>query len=368
MNQILTVNCGSSSVKLALFQQNHSRLEPLDKVIVERVDNHAEAIQAGIQKLDGFQPEQLVGIGHRVVHGGPHFSEAVQISTRIKQQITACIEFAPLHNPANLAGIDACQAQFDVPQVAIFDTAFHANMPAYASTYALPADITASLHIRRYGFHGTSHEYVGRQAATMLDKPFQQSKIITLHLGNGASACAIKNGQSIDTTMGFTPLEGLVMGTRCGDIDPALFGILQDKLGKTADEIDHLLNKQSGLKGIAGSNDMRDLLASNEPTAQLALEVFCYKIRKTIGAYLAALADEGGAADAIIFTAGIGENSAEIRQRCCEGLASLGLQIDPEANCHTTHGEISTSNSTIKIMVIPTNEALMLAQQTLQTL
>ncbi len=278
------------------------------------------------------------------------------------------IPLAPLHNPANLLGIEvALESAPEVPQVAVFDTAFHQSLPPYAFRYALPQDWYERHRIRRYGFHGTSHGYVAGQAAAHLNKPLTSVNLITLHLGNGASVAAIKNGNSVDTSMGLTPLEGLIMGTRSGDIDPAIIFYLVRKADLSQNEIESLLNKHSGLKGVCGVNDMREiaqLADKGDEPARLAIEMYCYRIKKYIGAYYAVLGD----VDALVFTAGIGENAAGIRLQSCEGLAHLGIEIDEKKNEFNTSGifEIQSDASAIKILVIPTDEELEIAEQTVE--
>ncbi len=308
----------------------------------------------------------LFGIGHRVVHGGEEFREPTLIDDAVIAAIRRKIPLAPLHNPANLLGIEVTRARRpDVPQVAVFDTAFHHSLPPHAYHYAIPYQLYESLQIRRYGFHGTSHQYVANTAASHLGKPLESLNLITLHLGNGASAAAVERGRSVDTSMGMTPLEGLMMGTRCGDLDPAIVFFLATTGGKTLEEVEGLLNSQGGLRGICGVNDMREALesaASGDDRARLAIEMYAYRIKKYIGAYLAVL----GRVDALIFTAGIGENSAEIRARSCAGLAGLGIEIDPARNGERVDGvhEIQREGSPVKILVVPTNEELEIAEET----
>jgi acetate kinase len=273
---------------------------------------------------------------------------------------------APLHNPPNLAGIEVCLRLFpEVRQVAVFDTAFHHTMPAHACRYAVPQSWYHGHHVRRYGFHGTSHGYVARQAATHLQRPLASMNLITLHLGNGASAAAIQSGECVDTSMGFTPLEGLMMGTRSGDLDPAILFYLARETGISLDALEHALNHESGLKGICGVNDMREaqrLAAAGEEGAQLAIDMYCYRIRKYIGAYYAVLGD----LDAVVFTAGIGENSPVIRSRACKGLDHLGIRIDAARNAQTCKGvfEIQDATAPIQLLVVPTNEEFEIARQT----
>ncbi|NOR71897.1 MAG: acetate/propionate family kinase, partial [Methylomarinum sp.] len=359
--KILVINSGSSSIKYSLFEMDN--LTVLASGVIERIgesssphlyqwldrdgmlqkvgsksiiENHQQGIAEIIkQLLDSSvlkKMSDLSGIGHRVVHGGELFHQPVLIDDSVLEGIRKMIPLAPLHNPANLTGIEIfLQHVQNIPQVAVFDTAFHQTMPAYAFHYALPKALYEQEQVRRYGFHGTSHYYVAKQAANFLNKPLQQLNLIVLHLGNGASATAIEQGQSVDTSMGMTPLEGLVMGTRSGDIDPAIPFYLNAKKGMTHEEIDALLNKQSGLKGICGENDMRavhQMANKGDEDAQLALDIYCYRIKKYIGAYFAVL----GKVDAVIFTGGIGENDAYVREKSCEGLGLFGLEIDNKKN------------------------------------
>ena len=309
---------------------------------------------------------ELFAIGHRVVHGGESFREPKIIDVEVLQQIRDMIPLAPLHNPANVMGIEVALLQApDIPQVAVFDTAFHHSIPAYANRYALPVEFYNKHGLRRYGFHGTSHQYVANQAASCLGKTLESLNLITLHLGNGASAAAISKGQSIDTSMGFTPLEGLIMGTRCGDIDPAIHFHIGRTTGMSSNEIESVLNKESGLKGICGVSDMREvhrLADAGDDQAQLALEMYCYRIKKYIGAYYAAL----GSVDAVVFTGGIGENDAWVRQRCCAGLTAMGIELDMQKNPSARSGifDIHTETSQVSLLVIPTNEELEIALQT----
>lgn len=312
-------------------------------------------------------PGELSGIGHRVVHGGEKFKEPTRITPEVLAAIQALIPLAPLHNPANLLGIEvALESAPSVPQVAIFDTAFHQSLPPYAYRYAIPRKLYEAHQVRRYGFHGTSHRYVAKKAAEFLGRPLDSLNLISLHLGNGASAAAIQNGKCIDTSMGLTPLEGLIMGTRCGDLDPAIIFYLGRETGLSSKEVETILNKESGLKGICGANDMRtvgELAAGGDPEAQLAIRMYCYRIKKYIGAYHAAL----GPLDALIFTGGIGEHASFIRQGCCAGLAHLGLELDQEKNRGLRDGDaaLESRDSRVKILVIPTNEELEIAEQTM---
>ena len=309
---------------------------------------------------------EITAVGHRVVHGGETFKAPVMINEEVIETITKNIPLAPLHNPSNLTGIEVALSAFpDSKQVAIFDTAFHQSIPPYAFLYALPYELYEKEKVRRYGFHGTSHAYTSEKCAEYLNKPLDQLNMLTVHLGNGASIAAIKNGKCVDTTMGMTPLEGLVMGTRTGDIDPAIPFFLANHMHMTLEEIDALLNKESGMKGICGENDMREVfskLENGDKRAKLALEVYNYRIKKYIGAYYAIL----GGLDAIVFTAGIGEHSPEIRKDSCSGLDHMGIVLDDEKNDSYKSGisEISADESRVKILVIPTNEELRIAQET----
>ncbi|MFA4854705.1 MAG: acetate kinase [Candidatus Omnitrophota bacterium] len=344
--KILVINSGSSSIKFKLFQMPAERL--IEKGSLEHIGekgskfaNHYSGLRIILDKINSVQ-----AVGHRVVHGAEKFKKPVVVDRGVIKGIKKCCAIAPLHNPANLSGILACQKLLPgVKQVAVFDTAFHQSIPAYAYIYGLPYDYYQRLGIRKYGFHGTSHQYVSLEAGRILKKPLNKLKLITCHLGNGCSITAIDKGRSIDTSMGFTPLEGLVMGTRCGDIDPALITHIMRKKKLDIKQMELILNKESGLKGISGiSNDMRSLEAkakAGNQRARLAIDIFVYRIRKYIGAYLSVL----GGLDALIFTAGIGENQAGIRKKICKGL--FGCLEKP-----------------VKIMVIPTDEELMIARQT----
>ncbi|MBP6823703.1 MAG: acetate kinase [Acidobacteria bacterium] len=326
--------------------------------------------ESGLNEIQSVS--DIHAVGHRVVHGGEQFKQSVLISDEVLRGIDDCIDLAPLHNPANIKGILAARELFGagLPQVAVFDTAFHQTLPEHAYLYALPYQFYRRHKVRRYGFHGTSHRYVAYRYRHLLNIPREQVNIITLHLGNGCSATAIKAGNSVDTSMGMTPLEGLVMGTRSGDIDPSIIDFLISKEGLTAQETEGLLNKQSGLLGISGlTNDMRELLEeareNKDRRALLAIELFCYRACKYIGAYLAAM----GGADAVIFTGGIGENSAEIRSRICQGLEWCGLQLDAAANSTLAGGDeglISAADSRLKAYVIPTDEELLIARDTVR--
>jgi acetate kinase len=312
-------------------------------------------------------------VGHRVVHGGELFKESSLVDDRVLKGIEDCIDLAPLHNPNNLKGIMAAKEIFgkDVPQVAVFDTSFHHSIPEHAYLYAIPYHLYRRHRIRRYGFHGTSHRYVAFRYRALRGLTREQTNIITLHLGNGCSAAAIKGGDSMDTSMGMTPLEGLVMGTRSGDLDPAIVSVIARKEGMSASEVDTLLNTQSGLLGISGlTNDMRELQAElkehDDRRVRLAVEVFCYRARKYIGAYLAAM----GGAEAVIFTGGIGENSAEVRERICAGMEWAGLHLDAQKNQETTgrEGIISSDDSKLLAYAIPTDEELLIARDTVRVI
>ncbi len=394
--KILVLNSGSSSIKYQLFNMENENV--LAKGIVERIGiddsflehevngdeivikedipNHSKGISLVIDALldDNHgvlaSMDEINAVGHRVVHGGEKFADSVKITDEVVKQMEDVSDLAPLHNPPNIAGIKVCQELMpEKPQVGVFDTAFHQSMPAEAYTYALPYEYYEKYGVRRYGFHGTSHRFVAKRAAKLIDKDYNDSKIITCHLGNGASVAAVKNGKSIDTSMGLTPLEGLVMGTRCGDIDPAIVPFLQEKEDLSSKEIDNIMNKESGLLGISGiSNDSRDIqeaAADGNERAQLAGDVFNYRVKKYIGAYTAAM----GGVDAIVFTAGIGENAIEIREGILDGLEYLGFELDKEANdSRGKEIEISKAGSDTRVFVIPTNEELVIARDTAEIL
>src|ERR671937_2356475 len=367
---VLVLNCGSSSVKFQLIVTDLERIaqnadKRLARGTIERIGG-----EAGITEVRSVA--DIHAVGHRVVHGGERFTHSVLITDEVLRGIEDCIELAPLHNPANIRGIQAAREVFGagLPQVAVFDTAFHQTLPDYAYLYALPYQWYRRHRIRRYGFHGTSHRYVAYRYRKLRAIEREGTNVITLHLGNGCSAAAIRAGDSVDTSMGLTPLEGLVMGTRSGDIDPAIFDFIAAKEGLSAQEVDSVLNKQSGLIGISGlTNDMRELLdeahESGDRRARLAVEIFCYRARKYVGAYLAAL----GGADALVFTGGIGENSAEIRARVCEGLGWMGVELDAalnEAHTNRREGVISRDGSRVAVYVIPTDEELLIARDTVR--
>jgi acetate kinase len=327
--------------------------------------------QSGVEHIKSTV--DIHAIGHRVVHGGELFTESARIDDKVLKGIEDCIDLAPLHNPGNLQGIMAAQQLFgkDTPQVAVFDTAFHHTIPEQASLYAIPYHLYRRYRMRRYGFHGTSHRYVAFRYRALRGLKREQTNIITFHLGNGCSATAIKGGQSIDTSMGMTPLEGLVMGTRSGDLDPSIVNLIAAKEGLSASAVEAMLNTQSGLLGISGlTNDMRDLLAESEEhddrRVRLAIEIFCYRARKYFGSYLAVM----GGADAIVFTGGIGENSPEIRARICEGMQWAGLTVDAAKNEQTVgrEGLISTEDAKLAAYAIPTNEELLIARDTVRVI
>ncbi|MDK2896205.1 MAG: acetate kinase [Candidatus Atribacteria bacterium] len=392
---ILVVNCGSSTVKYQLFSVDGKEedFQVRAKGIVERIGiagsklehksddqelvrerevaNHRVALEWIVEVL--ADPKvgvlrditEIDAVGHRVVHGGEDFSDSAVIDQEVLEAIKQCVNLAPLHNPPNILGIEACQSLMPgVPQVAVFDTAFHGTIPKQAYIYALPYQYYEKYKIRRYGFHGTSHRYVSQRGAQMLGIPLSESKLITCHMGGGVSFAAVKNGKSIDTSMGFTPLEGLVMGTRSGDLDPAIVLFLMEKEGLSIEEMDEILNKKSGVLGVSGiSSDTRDIEAA-APTnhrAQLTLDLIAYRAKKYIGAYHAIL----GGLDGIVFTAGIGENSSYIRKSICQGLLHLGIEIDDQRNkVRRKEAFINSDQSQVKVMVIPTNEELVIAWDT----
>lgn len=395
--KILVLNCGSSSVKYQLFDMTDESV--LAKGLVERV-GMTDAIlthrPAGKEKYCHVEPilehtsaikvvtnilvhpehgvirdvKEIDAVGHRVVHGGEKFSQSTLITQEVKNVLTEYIELAPLHNPPNLKGIAAAESVLpDVPQVGVFDTAFHSTIPRCAYLYALPYALYQRYRIRRYGFHGTSHKFVAQRVAQLMQKEFSALKIITCHLGNGASITAVDRGQSVETSMGFTPLEGLIMGTRAGDIDPAIIPYVMAKEELSLGEVDAMLNKHSGMLGVSGiGSDMRDIEKAAEgghERAQLALEMYRYRIRKYIGAYVAAM----NGVDAIVFTAGIGENDPTSRAIIGKHLSFFGVEIDEERNnCRGVEREISTLASKVKVWVIPTNEELMIARDTMEIL
>lgn len=389
---ILVINCGSSSLKYQLINSETEGV--LAKGLCERIGidgmltyqpeggekekseiampTHTEAINAVLAALTNEKSgvikslSEVGAVGHRVVHGGEKFTSSCLINDESMKAIEECNDLAPLHNPANLIGIRACQELMPgVPMVAVFDTAFHQTMPDVAYTYGIPYEYYEKYKVRRYGFHGTSHSYVSKRTAEIVGKPYDQMKIIVCHLGNGASISAVNCGKSVDTSMGLTPLEGLVMGTRSGDLDPAIIDFVGKKEGLSLDEMNEVLNKKSGMLGISGvSSDGRDLEAAAETgnkRAQLALDVFDYRVIKYIGAYVAAM----NGVDAIAFTGGIGENAIPVRETVVKSLGYLGIKLDEEAN--QTRGEnkvISTADSKVKVAIVPTNEELAICQET----
>ena len=327
--------------------------------------------RSGVQEIKSTA--DINAVGHRVVHGGEMFQESALIDARVLKGIENCIDLAPLHNPNNIKGIQAARELFgkDIPQVAVFDTSFHHSLPEQAYLYAVPYHLYRRHRIRRYGFHGTSHRYVAFRYRAMRGLTREQTNIITLHLGNGCSAAAIRGGSPVDTSMGMTPLEGLVMGSRSGDLDPAIVGVIARKEGLSASEVDTLLNTQSGLLGISGlTNDMRELQAElkehDDRRVRLAIEIFCYRAKKYIGAYLAGM----GGADAVVFTGGIGENSPEVRARICSGMEWAGLHLDPAKNQETVgrEAQISTDDSKLQAYAIPTDEELLIARDTVRVI
>jgi len=397
--RVVVVNSGSSSIKYETYEQKglvvaaqgllerigaqdsrlkHRWLTPSGKweeiVETRHIADHRQGfsfiLEVSSRAGAGEAVPEVFAVGHRVVHGGEKFSQPSIIDDKTLAAIDELVPLAPLHNPANVTGIKVMRELLpDVPQVAVFDTAFHQTMPARAFHYALPSEFYRTYGVRRYGFHGSSHGYVTKEAARYLCSPREELNLITLHLGNGASAAAIAGGKSVDTSMGLTPLEGLVMGTRCGDLDPAVHFYLARKTGRPIEEIEGILNKESGLKGICGVNDMREIqdrARAGDASAELAFEVFCYRVKKYIGAYYAVL----GSVNAIVFTGGIGENSAPVRAASCTGLTGLGIVLDEGRNNAVSGGisEIQEENRRLKILVIPTNEEYEIAQQTMEVL
>ncbi|MCB9247426.1 MAG: acetate kinase [Ignavibacteriales bacterium] len=393
--KILVLNCGSSSIKYQLIETDQKTAlakgmverigmssavlvhQPKDKEeikIVGEILDHSIAMEYVIAVLlspnHGVLSDrnEIDAVGHRVVHGGETFSGSVLITDDVLRALRDNIELAPLHNPPNLKGIAAAKEHLpNIPQCGVFDTAFHMSMPPHAYLYGIPYKLYKRYKIRRYGFHGTSHRFVALRAAEVLGKPYEELKIITAHLGNGGSMAAIKNGKSIDTSMGFTPLEGLLMGTRCGDIDPSIITYVMGKEGLSISEVNTMLNKHSGLVGISGeSSDMREIeqaVSEGDKKAIYAFNVFTYRIKKYVGAYAAAM----GGIDALVFTGGIGENSVKVRENVCNGLEFLGIKLDDELNKKPV-GEavLTTADSTTKVLRIPTNEELVIAMDTEQ--
>lgn len=392
--KILVINCGSSSLKYQLMDMENEN--PLSTGLVERIGiegskltqkvegrekyvlttpmkNHKDAIAHVIETLlDDVQGviksmDEIGAVGHRVVHGGEKYSTSVIIDDEVMKDLEEFSVLAPLHNPPNIIGINACKELMpETTMVAVFDTAFHQTMPEKAFLYGLPYELYKENHIRKYGFHGTSHKYVSQRAAEMMGKDLKDLKLITCHLGNGASVAAVRGGLSVDTSMGFTPLEGLLMGTRCGDIDPAIIPYLMDVKGYSYDEVNDIMNKKSGVLGLSGvSSDFRDIedaAAEGHNRAKLALDVFHYRVKKYIGYFMAAM----NGVDAVIFTAGLGENAVETREEIITDLEWFGIELDKEKN--KVRGKekiVSTDDSKVKIIVIPTNEELMIARDTL---
>ena len=399
--KILVLNCGSSSAKFQLIETSVQAIkegteERLAKGVVEKIGNdeaiqkieskngdpfkkvapvkdHSQAIETILKMLTEHEvikdKSEINAVGHRVVHGGENFTHSCLIDDEVLKMIMDCIPLAPLHNPHNIKGFQIAKELLgDTPHVAVFDTAFHQSMPASSYIYAIPYEYYKKRGVRRYGFHGTSHRYVARRVGRLFDAPKEDYNVITVHLGNGASIAAVKKGKVYDTSMGFTPLEGLVMGTRCGDLDPAILMFLMENEELSVAELNKILNKKSGLLGISGlSNDMRDLQDAAEEgneQAALAIEIFCYRIKKYIGSYTTAM----GGVDYIVFTAGIGENSELVREKCCDGLEAIGAIIDKEKNNNTNgkEGDFSRDDSKVKLCVIPTNEEMVIAHDTVE--
>ncbi|MCT4508188.1 MAG: acetate kinase [Tepidibacter sp.] len=392
---ILVINCGSSSLKYQLINMEDESVMAIglaerigiegsvvkhqttgkDKVSIEEpMKDHKDALKIVLDSIIHEEygaikdMKEISAVGHRVVHGGENFTTSVVITPEVKKGIEDCVELAPLHNPANLIGINACQEILPgVPMVGVFDTAFHQTMPKSAYLYGLPYELYEKYGVRRYGFHGTSHKYVSKRAAEILGKNIEDLKIITCHLGNGASIAAVDGGVCKDTSMGFTPLEGLIMGTRCGDMDPAIVPFIMEKEGLDANGLSTLMNKKSGVLGMTGiSSDFRDIegaATKGDEKAIVAIDAYCNRVKKYIGSYMA----EMGGVDVVLFTAGIGENSISMREQICSGLEGLGMKIDKEKN--DVRGKdtvISTDDSKVKLLIVPTNEELMIARDTLE--
>lgn len=392
--KVLVINCGSSSLKYQLINMENEEVLAIGlaerigmdgsvithkvadkkKVVQEEMKDHQDVLKIVLELLVDSEygaiksMDEISAVGHRVVHGGEKFAGSVLITEDVKKALEECTDLAPLHNPPNLLGIRACESILaNVPMVGVFDTAFHQTMPKSSYLYAVPYEMYEKYGIRRYGFHGTSHKYVSQRAAEMLDRNIEDMNIITCHLGNGASLAAIEKGKVVDTSMGFTPLEGLIMGTRCGDMDPAIVTFLMEKEGFSIQEMNNFMNKKSGVLGMSQvSSDFRDLEAAaenNDEKAQITLEAFAKRVKKYIGAYMA----EMGSADAIVFTAGLGENSISMREDICKGLEAMGIEIDAQKN--NVRGKdtiVSKDSSKIKVLVVPTNEELMIARDTAQ--
>ncbi len=395
--KVLVINCGSSSLKYQLIDMTNEKslaqglverigiegsiltqkVEGRDKYIVkEPMNDHKDAISIVLNALVNRESgvissmDEINAVGHRVVHGGEKYSKSVIIDETVMKELEECAKLAPLHNPPNIIGINACKDLMpQTPMVVVFDTAFHQTMPEKAYMYALPYELYKENKIRKYGFHGTSHKYVSKVAAECMNKDLKDIKMITCHLGNGASIAAINDGVCVDTSMGFTPLAGIVMGTRCGDIDPAIVTYLIKEVGYSVEETNNILNKKSGVLGLSGvSSDFRDIenaVSEGNKRAALALDVFNYRVKQTIGSYAASISG----LDCLVFTAGLGENSPDTREAICDGLEFLGVKIDKEKN--NVRGkvtEISASDSKVKVFVIPTNEELMIARDTKELL
>ena len=392
--KVLVINAGSSSLKYQLIDmdnitvlakglcerigidgsnlQHKNIAKGITEKIEDKMESHADAIRMVLSALTNEEygvissMDEIDAVGHRVVHGSEFFADSCVIDGKVMEALKMCIPVAPLHNPPNITGIEACEKIMPgVPQIAVFDTAFHQTMPAKAYMYALPYKYYEKHKIRKFGFHGTSHKYVSVEAAKMLGKPIEELKLITCHLGNGSSVSAVKNGKCVDTSMGFTPLDGVVMGTRTGSMDPAVVTFLMDNENMTAKEVNNVMNKESGVFGISGiSSDFRDLSAAADEgneRASLALDMFAYSVTKLIGSYAAAM----GGVDAVIFTAGIGENDSAIREQIVADLGFMGIKINPELN--KTRGQaidVTAADATVKTLVIPTNEELMIALDT----
>jgi len=392
--KVMVINCGSSSLKYQLLNMADESVMAIglverigiegsrvkheipgrDKEVIEvPMNDHKDALNEVLKALTHAEYgaikeiNEIQAVGHRVVHGGEKFASSVVITEEVMDAMKACIDLAPLHNPANIMGIEAMQALLDVPMVGVFDTAFHQTMPEESYIYPLPYEFYEKYGVRRYGFHGTSHKYVAQRASAMLDKPLEDLKLISCHLGNGASVTAIDGGKSVATSMGLTPLEGLAMGTRCGDLDPAIVKFIMDKEGLSIAEMDTVMNKKSGVFGISGvSSDFRDIenaAADGNKRAELALKVFDNRVKKYIAAYASVM----GGVDAVIFTAGLGENSAANRSEICAGLDFMGVNVCADLN--NTRGKeafVNDPSSKVKVMVIPTNEELMIARDTVE--
>jgi len=399
--KILVINTGSSSIKYQLFDMDRESV--VARGMVERIGESGGSLSHGLYLSGGAEdlvrekdiadheeamsliaevltdPEkgpvrergEIDAAGHRVVHGGEKFFGPALIDDEVIEAIRDNVPLAPLHNPANLTGIETARRLFEgIPHVAVFDTDFHHTMPPHAYLYGIPYEYYQKHKLRKYGFHGTSHRFVAREAAKQMNRPLEELNLITVHLGNGSSIAAIRDGKSVDTSMGLTPLEGLVMGTRSGDLDPGIYYFLSEYCDMSVSEIDTLLNKESGLKGFTGTNDMREIMGRSEKgdeMARLAVQIFCYRIRKYIGAYYAVL----GRVDAIVFTAGVGENNPLVREQALDGLENMGIVLDPKKNRGKPDKgpmEISADKSPVKLLVIPTNEELEIANQTMETI